>query len=176
MIGSNQDFQNCFIFIWNICSGKYDISIRKVKCQKMTFFPTYLHPSDAGTTICPILENFKFDFFSQKYKNNIFHKNVAPPAEMISLTNRDPILHFFGSRCIAFDNYKLCRSLSKCLYFTPYENSMYSMYVLCVTFKAIYKTDQHISLTALCKISYNKQTGTIQYNLVILQANAVQEI
>ena len=116
------------------------------------------------------------NFFSQKYKNNIFHKNVAPPAEMISLTNRDPILHFFGSRCIAFDNYKLCRSLSKCLYFTPYENSMYSMYVLCVTFKAIYKTDQHISLTALCKISYNKQTGTIQYNLVILQANAVQEI
>ena len=112
------------------------------------------------------------NFFSQKYKNNIFHKNVAPPAEMISLTNRDPILHFFGSRCIAFDNYKLCRSLSKCLYFTPYENSMYSMYVLCVTFKAIYKTDQHISLTALC----NKQTGTIQYNLVILQANAVQEI
>ena len=81
------------------------------------------------------------NFFSQKYKNNIFHKNVAPPAEMISLTNRDPILHFFGSRCIAFDNYKLCRSLSKCLYFTPYENSMYSMYVLCVTFKAIYKTD-----------------------------------
>ena len=118
------------------------------------------------------------NFFSQKFKNNIFHKNVAPPAEMISLTNRDPILHFFGSRCIAFDNYKLCRSLSKCLYFTPYENSMYlySMYVLCVTFKAIYKTDQHISLTALCKISYNKQTGTIQYNLVILQANAVQEI
>ena len=116
------------------------------------------------------------NFFSQKYKNNIFHKNVAPPAEMISLTNRDPILHFFGSRCIAFDNYKLCRSLSKCLYFTPYENSMYSMYVLCVTFKAIYKTDQHISLTALCKISYNKQTGTIQYNLVILQANKVQEI
>ena len=116
------------------------------------------------------------NFFSQKYKNNIFHKNVAPPAEMISLTNRDPLLHFFGSRCIAFDNYKLCRSLSKCLYFTPYENSMYSMYVLCVTFKAIYKTDQHISLTALCKISYNKQTGTIQYNLVILQANAVQEI
>ena len=116
------------------------------------------------------------NFFSQKYKNNIFHKNVAPPAEMISLTNRDPILHFFGSRCIAFDNYKLCRSLCKCLYFIPYENSMYSMYVLCVTFKAIYKTDQHISLTALCKISYNKQTGTIQYNLVILQANAVQEI
>ena len=113
----------------------------KLNVRKWPFFPTYLHPSDAGTTICPILENFNFEFFSQKYKNNIFHKNVAPPAEMISLTNRDPILHFFGSRCIAFDNYKLCRSLSKCLYFTPYENSMYSMYVLCVTFKAIYKTD-----------------------------------
>ena len=38
----------------------------KLNVRKWPFFPTYLHPSDACTSICPILENFNFEFFFSK--------------------------------------------------------------------------------------------------------------